>query len=64
MATLSTGVELGAWAYPAGNDLPTLDLTSEQIIEVIRSNADKIDRMISAIQVKPLHIPIKTCSPR
>ena len=39
---LSTGVELGCWAYPANpnSSLPPLTLTQEELIQVVSDNSD------------------------
>jgi hypothetical protein len=58
--TLSTGVELGAWAFPAGNSLPPLNLSVEEIAEILHKNRDAIERLIESIECpSPLHRPFR-----
>jgi len=62
--TLSTGVELGCWANPAGDSLPPSNLTVEEVAEIIGSEEGKkifdelmnqIDQQASRPNIK-LHI--------
>lgn len=54
--TLSTRVELGCWGYPAGDSLPKLNLTRDEIVEILKSHKDEIERMFESIQCgTPLH---------